>query len=66
MHDAHGVGLAATQVGVLRRVFVFQPHEDDEPRAVVNPAITERSEETAATKRAASRSRASASRSSAT
>ena len=25
MHDARGVGLAATQVGVLQRLFVFQP-----------------------------------------
>jgi peptide deformylase len=46
MHDAQGVGLAATQVGVLRRVFVFEPDEDG-PRAVVNPVIVERSDETA-------------------
>jgi peptide deformylase len=38
MHDAQGVGLAATQIGVLQRVFVFAP--DDEPmRAVVNPQV---------------------------
>ena len=29
MHDANGIGLAATQVGVLRRLFVFQPNEED-------------------------------------
>ena len=46
MHDARGVGLAATQVGVLQRLFVFQADEDDEVRAVVNPTITARSEET--------------------
>src|SRR5437868_14820190 len=45
MRDANGIGLAATQVGVLRRVFVFQPDED-EILAVVNPEIVERSEET--------------------
>jgi peptide deformylase len=45
MHDAHGVGLAATQVGVLRRLFVFQPEPDDEPHAVVNPVITARSKD---------------------
>ena len=45
MHDAQGVGLAATQVGVLRRLFVFEPDEDG-PRAVVNPVIVERGEET--------------------
>jgi peptide deformylase len=48
MKDANGVGLAATQVGVLRRVFVFQRERDseDEPIALVNPEIVERSEET--------------------
>jgi peptide deformylase len=45
MVDAAGIGLAATQVGVLRRVFVFQ-NEDDELLAVANPEIVERSEET--------------------
>jgi len=45
MHDAQGVGLAATQVGVLRRLFVFEPDEDG-PRALVNPVIVERSDET--------------------
>jgi peptide deformylase len=44
MHDARGVGLAATQVGVLRRLFVFEPDEDG-PRTVVNPTIVERSDE---------------------
>jgi peptide deformylase len=45
MGDANGIGLAATQVGVLRRVFVFQRAED-EVAAIVNPEIVERSEET--------------------
>jgi peptide deformylase len=45
MHDARGVGLAATQVGVLQRVFVFQRGED-EVLAVVNPRLSERSDET--------------------
>jgi peptide deformylase len=45
MHEAQGVGLAATQVGVLRRVFVFV--DDGEDRVLVNPAITERSNEVA-------------------
>jgi peptide deformylase len=44
MQDANGIGLAATQVGVLRRLFVFQPDED-EVLALVNPEIVERSEE---------------------
>jgi peptide deformylase len=46
MHDASGIGLAATQVGVLQRLFVFQPNEDDDPVAVVNPEIVEHSDET--------------------
>jgi peptide deformylase len=45
MHDAQGIGLAATQVGVLRRLFVFEP-DDDGPRAIVNPVVVERSKET--------------------
>lgn len=45
MGDALGIGLAATQVGIIRRLFVFQPAED-EVAAVVNPEIVERSEET--------------------
>ena len=46
MHDASGIGLAATQVGVLQRLFVFHASEDDEAVAIVNPEIVERSEET--------------------
>ena len=45
MQDAKGVGLAANQVGILQRVFVLQI-EDEEPRALVNPSIVERSDET--------------------
>jgi peptide deformylase len=41
MHDAHGAGLAANQVGVVRRVFVFTHGEDD--RVAINPRIVERS-----------------------
>jgi peptide deformylase len=44
MHEAQGVGLAATQVGVLRRLFVFEPDEEG-PRAIVNPVIVERGDE---------------------
>jgi peptide deformylase len=47
MVDANGVGLAATQVGVLRRVLVFQEDSDEEPIALVNPVIVERSGEVA-------------------
>jgi peptide deformylase len=45
MHDARGVGLAATQVGVLRRMFVFQTHDDEEARVVVNPRLVDLSKD---------------------
>src|SRR6476659_3382810 len=45
LHDANGLGLAATQIGVLQRVFVFQPDPETEPVALVNPAFTETSDE---------------------
>ena len=45
MHDAHGLGLAANQVGVIRRLFVFTPSKDV-VAVVVNPEVVERSEET--------------------
>jgi peptide deformylase len=45
MDDAQGIGLAATQVGVLRRLFVFRP-DDEGPRAVVNPRLVSAVEET--------------------
>ena len=45
MKDACGVGLAGNQVGMLRRLFVFQKDED-EVAALVNPRIVGRSDET--------------------
>src|SRR5919198_2123180 len=45
LHDANGLGLAATQIGVLRRVFVFQPDPEQEPQALVNPRVVESSDE---------------------
>jgi peptide deformylase len=47
MRDASGIGLAATQVGIIRRVFVFQQDPESEPMAVVNPVVVEQSDETA-------------------
>lgn len=46
MQDGLGVGLAANQVGRLKRLLVFQPNADSEPRALVNPEIEWVSEET--------------------
>lgn len=45
MHDALGVGLAATQLGVLHRVLVYRAYTDDPLTALVNPVIEWRSEE---------------------
>jgi peptide deformylase len=39
MRDGMGVGLAATQLGVLRRLLVFQAGPDGEATALVNPEI---------------------------
>ena len=44
MREAEGVGLAANQIGRLKRIFVAA-HEDEE-YAIVNPVIEERSETT--------------------
>ncbi len=39
MRDGMGVGLAATQLGVLRRLLVFQAGPDSEPTALLNPEV---------------------------
>jgi peptide deformylase len=45
MHDALGVGLAATQLGVLHRVLVYRAYADDPLMALVNPVLEWQSEE---------------------
>jgi peptide deformylase len=45
MLEARGVGLAAPQVGVLRRVLVYQTREEEPVTALVNPRVTGSSEE---------------------
>jgi peptide deformylase len=47
MTDANGIGLAATQVGVLRRLFVFRAGKDDEEevRVFANPVVAIAAEE---------------------
>ena len=45
MYEAPGIGLAAPQVGILRRLIVMDPSRDEEakqPLIMVNPAILER------------------------
>ncbi len=45
MHDALGVGLAATQLGVLHRVLVYKAYVDDPLMVLVNPEVDWTSEE---------------------
>src|SRR5690625_6075468 len=47
MYDAYGVGLAAPQVGILKRVIVIDTQQEDGPGLIemVNPEIIERSGE---------------------
>jgi peptide deformylase len=50
MYDAPGIGLAAIQIGVPKRVIVMdlaRPDEEPQPRYYVNPEILWASEETA-------------------
>lgn len=48
MYDAPGIGLAAPQIGISRRLIVMDPAKDDAPKTpvvMVNPEILERAEE---------------------
>jgi peptide deformylase len=48
MYDAPGIGLAAPQLGVSRRLIVMDPAKDDAPHTplvMINPEILDRSEE---------------------
>jgi peptide deformylase len=42
MAEAQGVGLAATQVGILQRLVVVQPSNEEEAQALVNAEIVDR------------------------
>ena len=39
MHDAYGIGLAATQVGVLHRLLVYRVEHDSPINALINPEL---------------------------
>jgi peptide deformylase len=47
MRDGLGIGLAATQLGVLRRLLVFQAGPESEPAALINPEVEWLSDEIA-------------------
>ena len=42
MRDANGIGLAANQVDVLKRIIVIQLREEEEARIYINPEIVHR------------------------
>jgi peptide deformylase len=48
MHDALGIGLAATQLGVMHRVLVYRVDPDAPVAALVNPVLDWAGEETEA------------------
>ena len=41
MYEARGAGLAAPQVGVQKRLFVYDLHDELGPRTLLNPTIVE-------------------------
>ncbi|MFN8036035.1 MAG: peptide deformylase [Acidimicrobiia bacterium] len=41
MYEANGLGLAAPQVGVQKRLFTFDTHDDDGPHVIVNPVVVD-------------------------
>lgn len=41
MYDAPGVGLAANQIGITRRIAVFDAQDERGPRVMINPEIIE-------------------------
>lgn len=45
LNDAQGAGLAATQVGFMRRLFVFRAWPEDEIDVLVNPVVVSASSE---------------------
>ncbi len=52
MYEAPGIGLAATQIGEMKRIVVMDLSKDDEPKApivMINPEILRFSEDTTVT-----------------
>ena len=41
LYEASGLGLAAPQVGVQKRLFVYDLREDEGPKVLINPTISE-------------------------
>ena len=45
MNDSNGVGIAAVQVGVLRRIIIVEDVDTNEQKVFINPVILEKSNE---------------------
>jgi peptide deformylase len=45
MYAVHGLGLAGPQVGVQKRIFVYDLYDETGPKTIINPTITEASGE---------------------
>lgn len=45
MYEAPGVGLAANQIGILKRIAVFDAQDELGPRVMINPVVVETSGE---------------------
>jgi peptide deformylase len=41
LQEAAGLGLAAPQVGVQKRLFVYDLHDGEGPKTIVNPVVSE-------------------------
>ena len=46
MEEENGVGIAAPQIGVMRRMFIAKPYEDEEPYYMIDPEILSQEGET--------------------
>lgn len=46
MNKLEGVGLAAVQVGILKRIIICKPNEEEAEVVLINPVIVSKSEET--------------------
>ncbi len=47
MYHEEGVGLAAVQIGVLKRIMTYDTYEGDGPKVIINPEVSELGEKEA-------------------
>ncbi|MBP3200347.1 MAG: peptide deformylase [Lachnospiraceae bacterium] len=46
MNKMEGVGIAAVQVGILKRIIICKPNEEEKEVVLINPVIVSKSDET--------------------